>query len=474
MKYCSAAMLAAFLLLPAGMFGSAELKSPDITVGKNLQTTATITLPEAAPKGGLEISVTSDNPELLLLSTVPERAGSASITVRVPEGRQTSREFYVQGLADRGTATYSVNAPGFSGSTAKVTLAPAGFAMKTPAKLGADSFSTTAGPFGRVKIYVYSVMLDPSFNFVAEQPVAGGQTLSINVTSSNNAVGILSESLITIAGGFSAATTYFQPAAPGNTTLALNVPNGFLAAPKLGTVNAVVKAPGIAITDDITVGENLQCPGVISLGQPAPQGGLTLTLTSNNPAQLLLSNSATVLGSKSITITVPAGAIRTGYQLQALSGSGAPTYTVTAPGYNSRTATIQLAPSGVLIGYRQPPDETELARKESAERLHGFVTNLSAQNLQFTLYTAQLDPQTHRGADITVQPLRPGVSVTVNLKSSNPSVGTVVSPVTISSGSSASADFKPLSAGTTVVSIDTPQGFMTPGNATAFEAIVRQ
>jgi hypothetical protein len=230
----------------------------------------------------------------------------------------------------------------------------------------------------------------------------------------------------------------------------------------------------LAITQDATVGENLQCPGVVSLGQPAPEGGLIVTLTSENPAQLLLSTNPGVLGSKSITVTVPAGAARAGYILQALANSGTATYTASAPGYKSRTATVELAPSGVLIGYHQPPDETELARKESADRLHGLLTNLSAKELQFTIYTAQLDPLTHRGADITVQPLRPGLSITVRLKSSNPSVGTIASPVTISGASSTSADFKLLSAGTTVVSVDTPPGFTTPANATSFEAIVRQ
>jgi hypothetical protein len=474
MRYCCAAIFVAFCaLLPVQIFGSAELMSPNITVGNNLQTTARVTLNEPAPKGGLEITVTSDDPRLLLLSSWPEGTGTAWITVRAEEGQKTTRDIYLHGLADHGTVTYTVSAAGLTDSKATVTLAPSGVVIKGPVKFGDESFSTTAGPFGKSKIGVYSVLLDPALNFVSEQPVAGGRTLSVNVTSSDPLVGTISDSPVTIAGGLSGVTTYFQPKTAGNTTLAVAAPHGFNTPEKLASITAIVKPPAIAITSDAVIGQNLQSPATVSLGQPAPKGGITVTLTSNDPSQLLLAPDAATVGSKSITITIPPGSFHANYLLQALGNSGTATYTATAPGYESRTAPVQLTPSGVLIGYRQPPDEAEFARKESAQRLHGFVTKLSANDVEFTLYTAQLDPQTHRGADITVQPLRPGVSVQVHLQSSNPSVGTVSSPVTISAGSSTSAPFKPLSPGKTVVSIDTPAGFTTPGNATAFEAIVR-
>ena len=54
-------------------------------------------------------------------------------------------------------------------------------------------------------------------------------------------------------------------------------------------------------------------------------------------------------------------------------------------------------------------------------------------------------------ADITVQPLRAGVSAVVKLKSSNPAVGQVESPLTIASGNNrVLSRFTPLSLGETV------------------------
>jgi hypothetical protein len=76
-------------------------------------------------------------------------------------------------------------------------------------------------------------------------------------------------------------------------------------------------------------------------------------------------------------------------------------------------------------------------------------------------------------ADFTVQALRVGVSVTVNLTSSDPTVGTVESPVTIASGSSHNMTlFTALSPGETVITVDTPAGFSRPRNAVSVPAHV--
>jgi hypothetical protein len=76
-------------------------------------------------------------------------------------------------------------------------------------------------------------------------------------------------------------------------------------------------------------------------------------------------------------------------------------------------------------------------------------------------------------ADFTVEELRPGVSATVTLKSSDPAVGTVEQSVTIKSGANhAMSQFIPKSTGQTVITIDTPSGFATPRNATHVPAFV--
>ena len=192
-------------------------------------------------------------------------------------------------------------------------------------------------------------------------------------------------------------------------------------------------------------------------------------MTSDDPSRLLLSASATVPGSKSITITVPAGASNAQYYLQSLSDSGSVSYAASAPKYHSATGTISLTPSGVLLtGPAGAPDEAEVLRPEAPEFPHGFFGNLAAgKTTGIVVYTAYLVPKTHRGADITIQPLRAGISLKVNLQNSNPAVGIIPDSVTIMGGSDqAEAKFTALSVGSTVLSVDTPAGYTTPRNST--------
>lgn len=196
-----------------------------------------------------------------------------------------------------------------------------------------------------------------------------------------------------------------------------------------------------------------------------------MALTSADPSKLVLAPRTDQPGSASITLTVPAGQFTATYSIQALGDTGEVTYEAVAPGFRKQTAQIGLARSGVIIAYDPygPPDEASVLRKGhiSDDRLF-FVSLEQAkqQPIKIAAWTASLDPETGRAADITVSPLRPGLEVTVTLRSSNPAVGTVETPLTIYPGTNrALGHFIPLAEGTTVISVDTPAGFSTPMNA---------
>ena len=66
-----------------------------------------------------------------------------------------------------------------------------------------------------------------------------------------------------------------------------------------------------------------------------------------------------------------------------------------------------------------------MLRKEAPESNYKFLADLSKlEPTHVVVWTAYLDPVTHRSADITVQPLRAGLSLTIPLTNSNPAVGT--------------------------------------------------
>lgn len=449
-----------------------SLTAVNLTVGQNLAGTGHVTLSEAAPPGGLRITLASGNPSLMLLSADPEAAGSAVIVVTVQDGLKGSPDFYVYGLGNSGTASYLASAPDYGNCSGTVTLAPSGIVMQGTYGLGNPMLMTTGAEAS--KIVLHSAVTDSSGQFVALQPVAGGLPVAVDVVNSEPHVGTITPSSVTIPAGSASASLKFKPASAGKTTLVARAPSGFTASPQHGTLAITVLTPGISITDHVAIGRDLQLGGTLTLGQPAPPTGLHIMLTSNNPKALLLSHTAQEVGLESITVDVPGGGTNGLFHLQSLTDSGTATYTASASGYVSRTGTVNLTPSGVVIGLG-PPDEAEAFRKEAAEEPHGLSISLSkGPSFPLTVYMVQLDPVTHRGADITVQALRRGASVTVELMSSDPTVGTIGSPVSIGSGiSSGVMPFSARKAGTTVISAATPAGFTPAKNSTSLTVVVR-
>src|SRR6202012_4456832 len=116
-------------------------------------------------------------------------------------------------------------------------------------------------------------------------------------------------------------------------TLAVKAPHGFSVPSEFAMVTASVTKPGIVVSDDLFIGENLEVGGALALGERASAGGLTVTLTSADPTRLLISASQTEPGAKSIQIKIPADGFNASSFLQALGKSGEVEYTASAPGF---------------------------------------------------------------------------------------------------------------------------------------------
>jgi hypothetical protein len=451
---------------------AAAMAPGNVAVGNKLQTSTAVALKQPAPESGLEITLTSDDPSRVLLSRTPDAAGSASIRLAVRPHFRASPEFWVQALADTGSVTYTVTAPGLESSKGTVTLTPSAIAIVGPFR--APGFRTTprAEPS---RITLYAVRLDPSMKETEQQMIAGGLSAEVTVTSSNGDAGSVVPPVVTIAGGTANASVEFHPKAAGETRLAVVMPPGFKRPLEHAELTAVISPPGMMVTDQIRIGQNLQLGGLIGLGESGVNE-VEVTLESEDPQRLLLSTSDSEPGSQTIKLKIASGSVNGRFFLQALGKSGTVRYTATATGYTSRTATIGLTPSGVVVTPSPygPPDEAELFRKESTETPRGFVARLSKpEKMPLLVWTVQLDPVTLRSADVTVQPLRAGTSMEVMLKSSNPDVGSINAPVKIASGSDhVSLEFTPLSVGKTTITVLTPPGFTQSNNSTSVDVIV--
>ena len=475
MRFNPSAIVVLALLGPSFLMAAPGLTAPDVTVGKSLQTYASIRVAGGAPQEGLKLTLTSDDPTRLLLSASPEQAGSATIDLmvlpRFPEGP----DFWLQALADRGTVTYTVTAPGMSSAKGTVTLAPSAILITGPLK--APTFPTTPRS-APSRIAIYSAALDGSSKLLAEQSVAGGSRIDVTISNSNPKAGKLRASALTLSGGSSSAVTWFEPSGEGKTDLAPVQPSGFVTPAEYAAMTASVEKPGIALVGETFLGKDLALSDTLCLGEPAPPGGLKVTLSSSDGSKLLISGKETELGSATVTLIIPEGKSTAPYYLQGLGDSGDVTYTAEAPGFRSRTAKVRLTPSGFIVAYERygPPDEAAVLRPGAAnDERRFYVSAASAKDkpIHVVVWSVHLDPQSHLAADITVQALRPGVTATVNLKSSNPEVATVESPLTITPGSNhAASRFTPVGKGVTVITLATPLGFSTPKNATSVPATV--
>jgi len=447
---------------------TAGLTVSDVTVGQHLETVSKIRLNRPVPADGLEVTVKSDNPRLLLLSSDAVTAGSESIVFKLRPGFNSTPEFYIQGLGKSGTATYTASAAGFGSATGTATLAPSGIVIAGPAGFGLPGFQTSIRG-AKVHLKIYSALLDSSLNLVAFQAVAGGSPVSFTISSSNPAVGGVPAEGLELRPGTNTITTQFKPAAMGETTLSLNTPANLSVPAKLASLIATVALPTFALPNGLLIGKDLEAGAALGLGQAAPPEGVEVTITSGDPSKLLIARSSSEKGSGSLVVKVPGGGLGVSLFLQALDNSGKVTYTASAPGYQTRSADVLLEQSGFVIAGPLSFPHSGFKREP------GFYTSLAGHmKTAITVYSAYLDPETHRTADVTVQPLRAGISVTTTITNSKPEAGTMGdTKIVVEGGTDAGhSEFTPLSAGQTILSLVTPDGFSTSANSTYLRVTV--
>ncbi|MCC7339660.1 MAG: hypothetical protein IT170_01125, partial [Bryobacterales bacterium] len=192
-------------------------------IGSQLQRQMSISLQTPAPSGGLTVTLTSGNPNLLL-STSNSTIGSNSIAVSIPQGSQFGGPFYIQGLASSGQATVVATAPGYQTRNEVFELVPSAieFAGRSINR------ALSGGVFTQ---YVNILQLDPATLNVdtdsfLQPSLRPGSSLGLVINNSNPGVATVPSPAILNPPGnsFSLAIT---PLAAGTTVLTPVQPIGF-------------------------------------------------------------------------------------------------------------------------------------------------------------------------------------------------------------------------------------------------------
>ncbi len=422
------------------------------TIGKNLEVSVGLVLGAPAPTGGLAVTLTSGDASKLLLANTGTVAGNASITVTLGQGASFSQAFFVQALDSTGSVVVTMTAPGFQTSTSTMTLTPSGFIINSPGNFATTTLSNPTS------IQLLPARLTPgTLSFSTNQTLRGGIVVNVPVTATDQpgstGVGTISTSPVVFNGGDTFATTTFVPGAAGSSLIEAVAPAGFSTPATLRTITATVSAPVITLAAQ-TIGKDLEVGVGLSLGAPAPAGGLPITVTSGDPTKLLVAASGTVAGnvSGSLTFTVAQNVTSTqAVFLQALDSTGTVTVTVSAPGYQASTSTMTLVPSGFAIS-----------------NVGNFTTTTFSPATTIQVLPYRLTPGTL--AIFVNQTLRGGLTVNVPVTATDqtggPGVGVITgSPLVFNGGDTfKQAGFDPAVAGTTLVAVVPPTGFSAPSS----------
>jgi hypothetical protein len=269
---------------------------------------------------------------------------------------------------------------------------------------------------------------------------------------------------VTNSGGVATSAIFTANAIGGTYTVGATVQG--VATPANFTLTNTALAPNaISITDGVSIGQYLQVMGTVTVGTPAPAGGLVVTLTVNNlldpnlvnggPRQAQVSAGPTTPGQDSTTVTIPPGATSTTYYLQGDGNASSVTYTASAPGFVNKTATIFCTPSAIVLAGPAGMGKA-ISVSLSAYKNGGPATPL-------TVSMAQVDSFGNFSA---IQQMGAGNSVTISLSNTNFGAANVATPVTISGGSSgATANLTPFAVGSGVVSVIRTPNFSAANNA---------
>lgn len=409
-----------------------------VTVGKDLQTSNAVTL-NTAPGSPVTVTVTSSSSAIAALTTDPSVAGTGSLTFN--NITNSTPSFYIQGMS-LGSTTLTVTAPGYATTTIYVTVNPSGFTWATP------NFSVDPNKDKTVSI-APAVLDATSLNYIKLQPLRGGASATVGLTSSNTAIGTITTP-VSFTGNQAVATATFHSIVDGQTTLATVAPAGFSTPSTFGTITASVGLPGMTTNTNMTIGNGLEQSNNVALNT-TPTTPVTVTITSNSTSIATVSSDPTVAGTGSVTFS-SISSTTPNFYVQGMS-EGTTTLTITATGYATTTVNVTVGKSGFVI---TSADFTAITGSDTGVSIASELLDSSLN------YTG------------VVQPVRPGLTVAVAMTSDNTASGTITSSVAFGAGqSAATATFHAVAVGTVHVSAGTPTGFSTPTSRTSVTATVQ-
>lgn len=372
------------------------------------------------------LTITSQNPGKLLVSARGSEAGANQITV---QAQGSSVDIFLHGLGGDGTAQASVTGEGFVPLAIEVQMLPTGLEFSDSAP------RLEVGQSARLTVRPFLILPSGGVRPIRERPGA-----NVRIGLRTEPAGIVDAPAEVVSG----APFEIRGRAEGTALITLVNPAGFAAPPRTSTVT--VSTPAFSLpASPIRLGKDLMTSVDVGTGSP---NATLITLTSSNPASLLLSRDVDTPASAVVTVEArPAARVI----LHGLAASGTAQVTALSPGYANGRFQVDLTPSGFVL-------QGDLSRREVSV---GAVVRLTP--VPYALDPVSLEPR------FQAQALRPGKVVSVSLQASDSGL-VRISPARIDLPVRAPApppafEITTLSPGRVTTSLRTPEGFQTPPQA---------
>src|SRR5467141_2196553 len=294
-------------LAPASDSLSSLIPSPSNVTGGN-SSTGTVTLSGAAPAGGAQVALSSNN-------------GAASVpsSVAVPAGA-TSATFTVSTSPVAASTTVAISA-GYGGvtKTASLTVTAAPPSAPTLSSLTLNPTSVIGG----VQSSTGTVTLS------GPAPTGGAQV----ALSSNNGPASVPSSVAVPAGATTATFTVNTSVVTASTTVTISAAYGGVSKPATLTVTSppLPTVSSLTLNPTSVIGGVNSSTGTVTLSGPAPAAGAQVVLTSNKGAASVPSS-----------VFVPAGATSATFAVSTSVVLVSTSVTISAS-YNSTTQTAPLS-----------------------------------------------------------------------------------------------------------------------------------
>ena len=383
------------------------------------------TLSRPSPRSGPppRVTLTSSDPDAVLISLAPAEPGRASV---VWPGDSSSLTVFVHGLKDAGTVPVVVEAPGFQTTEILVILSPLRFNWRF------DRSSSLNG---------VSLPVDGSINGAAQLDAPslrpGVGPIRFTLRTSDPAVATVSPTSFELLNPPRPTDFTLQARRPGSTDLILQREGtSSISAPlaSISVQSTTLSPPSVA---NITLGGNMQATLSIPLSQANPNGVIA-TVRSSDPSLLVVSRNPSVLGSGSLAVAIQSPSQTGEVFIQALASEGEVLVTASTPGFAEQQWLVRLRPSWFTL------------------QLAAFKGEITVG--ETTRVSVLLEPSENgRGGT-----LRPGLgTLRLGIEASNPSLVRLSAPtLAILEGDySATVNVAGIALGSSLLSLEQPPGF---------------